>query len=562
METRLKEDDKKHQKIESLNIIKETQSICPECKQVIPATIYEEGGRVFFHKMCPEHGEYNDLYWGDYELYKKVEKYAHDGVLLDNPRTRMDKGCPRDCGICPNHKSTTTLGIIDITNRCNLRCPICFAHAGAAGYLYEPSLKQIREMMENLMANSPVWTPALQLSGGEPTVRGDLPEILEMAHEIGFVHVEVDSNGIRMSESVDYCRELVKAGMDTVYLQFDGVTPKPYIVARGFNLFPIKRRVIENLRSINYDAAVLVPVLMRGVNDDQVGDIIRFAIENRDVVRGVNFQPVAITGRTDKGVREKRRITISDIIRLTDEQTDGFIKPSDWFPVPSIKPLSDFMSMVKNSNFVDFSTHPHCGMGTYLYFEGDEIRPLTSYVDVEKTLTAIEKANEKMRQGKELRAKIEIAKSFIKNIKFGSLARYLTDVIRYSNYRSLNDIHHSMVLIGCMHFMDPYNFDLDRVQRCVIHYAVPDGRIIPFCSMNNIHRETVEKMYAQPLSANKVTPIYDVAALVNRISMESQHTDARNRSTSGDGSKITSHVDSHSEANEPMHRKPNVTKGE
>jgi len=261
---------------------------------------------------------------------------------------------------------------------------------------------------------------------------------------------------------------------------------------------------------------------VKGVNDGQIGDIIRFAIENRDVVRGVNFQPVSITGRINKEKRDEMRITIPDIIRLTDEQTDGFIKPSDWFPVPSIKPLSDFMSMAKESNFVDFSTHPHCGMGTYLYFEGDEIRPLTSYVDVEKTLIALEKANEKMRQGKELRAKIEIANSLIKNIKFGSLARYLADVIRYSNYRSLNDIHHSMILIGSMHFMDPYNFDLDRVQRCVIHYATPDGRIIPFCAMNNIHRESVEKMYAQPLSADRMTPIYNVEALVNRINMENE----------------------------------------
>ena len=247
--------------------LKETSSICPECKQRIPATIYEKNNKVYISKKCPSHGEYMDLYWGNYELYERAENYAHDGVLLENPRTTERKGCPGDCGICPNHKSTTTLGIIDITNRCNLRCPICFAHAGAAGYLYEPSIKQIRNMMENLMSNTPVLTQALQLSGGEPTVREDLPEIIELAHEIGFVHVEVNSNGIRMAESPEYCKELVRAGMDTVYLQFDGVTPEPYRVARGFNLLPIKKRVIQNLRDIDYHAAVFVPVLVKGVND-------------------------------------------------------------------------------------------------------------------------------------------------------------------------------------------------------------------------------------------------------------------------------------------------------
>jgi len=389
-------------------------------------------------------------------------------------------------------------------------------------------------MMENLMANSPVWTPALQLSGGEPTVRDDLPEILEMAHEIGFVHVEVNSNGIRMAESTEYCKELVKAGMDTVYLQFDGVTPEPYLVTRGFNLFPIKKRVIQNLRSINYHAAVLVPVIVNGANDGQLGDIIQFAIDNRDVVRGVNFQPVSITGRIDTRKREQMRITIPEIIKKTEEQTDGFIKTTDWFPVPAISPLSDFMSMIKDSHFADFSTHPNCGMGTYLYFDGESVKPLTRYVDVEKSLKSIEKANGKLENGKELGAKLEIASSIIRNIKFGTLAKYLKDVIKYSDYRSLNDIHHKMIMIGSMHFMDPYNFDLERVQRCVIHYATPDGTIIPFCTMNNLHRENIERKYAKTLSADKMTPLYDVQTLVRRIRLEdeftehSQHLDEHN----------------------------------
>jgi hypothetical protein len=353
-----------------------------------------------------------------------------------------------------------------------------------------------------------------------------------MAHEIGFVHVEVNSNGIRMAESIDYCRELVKAGMDTVYLQFDGLTPEPYLVARGANLLPIKKRVIENLREIDYHAAVLVPVLVKGVNDNQVGDIINYAIENRDIVRGVNFQPVAITGRINREKRDQMRITIPDLVKLTEEQTDGLIKSDDWFPVSSIKPLSDFMGLVKNSNFPDFSCHPHCGMGTYLYFEDDEVQPITSLVKVDKTLKSIENANEKMKQGKEFRAKLEIANTLIRNIKFGRLSRYLSDVISYSNYRSLNDMHHNMILIGSMHFMDPYNFDLERVQHCVIHYATPDGTIIPFCTMNNLHRKTIETKYAKPLSADPLTPLYDVKTLAAKINLENrlkQHNQHHNQ---------------------------------
>jgi hypothetical protein len=302
---------------------------------VLPATIYEEDGEVFISKSCPKHGEFKDLYWGDYGQYLRAASYEHLGTPMNNPRTGEKRGCPNDCGICPNHRSTTALGIIDVTNRCNLRCPICFSYAGAANYLYEPTPRQIREMMENLMANDPVWTPALQLSGGEPTVREDLPELVGMAKDIGFVHVEVNSNGVRMAESREYCGELKRVGVDAVYLQFDGVTPDPYMKIRGHNLLPIKLRAIENLKAAGFLSIVLVPVLVRGVNDGQVGDIIRFAVENRDCVRAVNFQPVSMSGRINRVERSSMRITIPELMRLTEEQTGGLHQGERLVPRPS-----------------------------------------------------------------------------------------------------------------------------------------------------------------------------------------------------------------------------------
>ena len=503
-----------------MNQIKETESLCPECLRVIPATIYEEGGKVYIAKTCPDHGEFSDLYWGDYEQYLRAREYEHFGTRLDNPRTEVKNGCPYDCGVCPEHKSSTVLGIIDVTNRCNLRCPICFAHSGAAGYLYEPTREQIRGMMENLLSNTPIWTPAIQFSGGEPTVREDLPELVEMALDMGFVHIEVDSNGIKMAESVEYCRTLKVAGVSTVYLQFDGVTPEPYIVTRGFNLLPIKERAIQNLREAGFRSIVLVPVLVKGVNDDQVGDIIRFAIENKDAIRAVNFQPVSLAGRIDRRKRDSMRITIPDLMKLTEEQTDAFIKQEDWYPVSSVQPFCDFLSKAKDEPFVDFSTHPHCGMGTYLFIEGDKVTPIAEYLNVDKTFETFEKAGRKMAEGKETRAKMQIVTGLIRNIKFRVLANYLRAVILRSDYLSLNLMHHDMMMIGSMHFMDPYNFDLERVQRCIIHYATPDGRLIPFCTMNNIHRETVERQFAQPITPDSLTPLYDVEAFVERIRSE------------------------------------------
>jgi uncharacterized radical SAM superfamily Fe-S cluster-containing enzyme len=500
--------------------IKKTECLCPECLTVVQGWIYEKNGEIFIIKKCSEHGEFTDLYWGSKKQYERALQYKHIGTKLNNPQTKVEKGCPYDCGICPEHKSSTVLGIIDITNRCNLRCPICFAHAGASGYLYEPSKKQIQKMMKNLLSNTPIWTPAIQFSGGEPTVREDLPELVEMALNMGFVHVEVNSNGIRMAESLEYCKSLKRAGVSTIYLQFDGVTPEPYKKTRGFNLLPIKMKAIQNLREAGFFSIVLVPLLIKGVNDNQVGEIIRFAIKNKDVIRAVNFQPISLTGRINKGSRDSMRITIPDLMKLAEEQTGSFIKQEDWYPVSSVQPFCNFLSEVKNEPFVDFAAHPHCGMGTYLIIEEDKITPLTEYLNVDKTFDAFEDASKQIVEGKEMWAKIQLIIGLIKNIKFKVLSEYLRSVIFHSDYLSLNLMHHDMIMIGSMHFMDPYNFDLDRVRSCIIHYATPDGRIIPFCSMNSIHRDEVERKYAKQISTNKITPLYNVEALIKKIKQE------------------------------------------
>ncbi len=503
-----------------MNKIKDTESLCPECMKVLPAEIYEDGGKVYIRKTRPEHGAWSDLYWGDYEQYLRAESFSTEGEKLENPRTEKVEGCPYDCGICTEHKSQTVLAIVDITNRCNLRCPICFAHAGAAGYLYEPTLDEIRGILENLRSNKPVPPPGIQFSGGEPTVRDDLPEIIKMAKQLGFRHVEVNSNGIRMAESVEYCKSLKQAGASTVYLQFDGVTPEPYKVARGFDLLPIKRRALKNLKEAGFYSVVLVPVLVGGANTDQVGDIIRFAIENKDVVRCVNFQPVAITGRINAREREQMRVTIPDLMRFVEEQTDGLIKRSDWYPIPTALPFAKFVGHLKGKKYVEFSTHPHCGMATYLIMEGDKIEPITKYLNVEGLVKTMKSANKKFESKKETTAKAEVVTGVKKNVKLGTFQKYLLPVLTHGNYKSLSDLHHNMLMIGSMHFMDPYNFDRERIQKCVVHYATPDGKIVPFCTMNALHRAETEKKFSKPLDESRNTPLYDVEKLNKQILKE------------------------------------------
>jgi uncharacterized radical SAM superfamily Fe-S cluster-containing enzyme len=465
---------------------------------VLDAEIFEKDGKVYIKKTCPEHGEYTELYWSDYEQYKRAEKFRKDGTGLNNPRTKTVKGCPNDCGICPQHKSHTALAIIDVTNRCNLRCPVCFANAAASGIVYEPTQEEIRAMLINLRRNDPVPATALQFSGGEPTVRKDLPDLVRMAKELGFRHVEVNTNGVVLSQNVDFCRALADAGVSTVYLQFDGLTSDVYRFTRGKDLLDVKMKALENCRKAGLDSIVLVVTLIKGVNDHQIGDIIKFATKNFDIVRCINVQPVSICGRIPQEEREKMRITIPDFMKLCERQTDGKIKVSDFYPVPTVVPVSQAVGALKHKRYVEFTTHPHCGMATYFFIEKGEIIPITRYGNVDKFMRTMQKVYDDASKGHTTRAKLRLLGAF-RHVKFSLMRKYILPVLTSGTYEALGDLQKKSILLSSMHFMDPYNFDLERVQRCCIHYAVPDGRIIPFCTMNSLHRAEIEKKLGVPI---------------------------------------------------------------
>jgi uncharacterized radical SAM superfamily Fe-S cluster-containing enzyme len=495
-----------------MKVIKTTQSLCPECLKVLDATIFEEDNTVYIKKECPEHGSFQDVYWSDYEQYKRAKTFEYIGNGIENPRTETKLGCPYDCGLCPQHKSHTVLSIIDVTNRCNLRCPVCFATAGTTGYVYEPSKEQVGEMLDNLRSNKPVPADALQFSGGEPTIREDLPELIKMAKEKGFKHVEVNTNGLRLAASSDYCRTLKEAGVSTIYLQFDGVTPEVYEFTRGADLVKTKAKAIENCRQAGLHSVVLVCTLVKGVNDHQVGDIINTALENFDVVRCVNFQPVSICGRIPEAERKKMRITIPDFMKDVEEQTEGKIKVSDFYPVPTVVPVSRAVGAIKKKRYVEFTAHPHCGMATYVFVENNQIIPITKYGNVDGFIKAMQGVYEESEKGHETIMKMKLVGA-MRHITFGMLRKYIWPLVRTGSYKSLGDLHRKMLMISSMHFMDPYNFDLERVQRCCIHYAVPGGRIIPFCTMNSIHRARIEKELGVPIEEWKSKHNKDIASV-------------------------------------------------
>jgi uncharacterized radical SAM superfamily Fe-S cluster-containing enzyme len=489
--------------------MKSTKSLCPVCSAVIDAAIVEENGKILLKKTCSEHGYFEDVYWSSPKQYKRFEKFSHDGDGISNP-VGADGNCPHSCGICSSHKTSTILANIDVTNRCNQACPVCFANAQASGYLYEPSLSQIRAMMQMLRDEKPVPCPAVQFAGGEPTMREDIVQIVGMAKEFGFTQVQMATNGVKLAKSLSFCKELSAAGLNTVYLQFDGVTEEPYIINRGYNALPLKLKAIENCRTGGLTSISLVPTLAKGVNDHQVGDIIRFAVNNMDAVKGINFQPISFAGRINIKERMEKRITIPDLFDLIEAQTGGAITGDDFYPVPFVVPISHFVSAEEGIPNIEFTVHPHCGAGTYVYVEDGKMIPITRFIDVEGLLEHVEELaspnskwlGKSLGNIKRIGSLISALPKYIdmaKAPKSVDVKKLFIDVLKEGTGEATKEFHRNTLFIGSMHFMDLYNMDLERIKRCGVHYATPDGRIIPFCTYNTIHRVEVEKKFSTPL---------------------------------------------------------------
>lgn len=334
---------------------------------------------------------------------------------------------------------------------------------------------------------------------------------------MGFVQIQVASNGIKEAQDLDFCKKMNDAGLSTVYFQFDGIKKETYQKVRGYNALPNKLRALENFRKAGLTSIVLVPTVVKGINDDQLGDIIRFAQKNYDIVKGVNFQPVSFSGRIDKKELKRRRITIPDVLNLLEKQTSGEILKSDFYPIPSVVPISYFAEAWQSQPQIEFTVHPHCGAATYVFIENEKLIPITRFIEVEKILKLIKESTEDLKKSGFFKKfaktdkleKAQIIARIINNIpnlikksgysKSAQVIKMIIDNLRTGNTETLQRFHKNTLFIGIMHFMDAYNFDIERIKRCGIHYTTPDNRIIPFCTYNSLYREEVERKFSRPL---------------------------------------------------------------
>ncbi|MFX0097558.1 MAG: tetraether lipid synthase Tes [Candidatus Hodarchaeota archaeon] len=500
VEKRRKKKEKKKEKI-----LTETQSVCPECfldekPRLLPAKIIERDGKVWIRRTCPEHGEIEELYWGSSRMYKKARKFAHDGPGIFNPKLEVENPlCPLSCGYCRIHQSGPALGNLVVTNRCDLNCWYCFFFAEKAGYVYEPTLNQIREMVRNFTRVRPVPGKALQITGGEPAMRDDIVDIIKLVREEGVTHIQFNTDGIKLATDSKMPSRLRKAGINTVYLSFDGTNPKtnpknhweaPYAV--------------QNCRRAGL-GVVFVPTVIRSINDHDLGNIVRVALDNIDIVRGVNFQPVSLTGRITHRERGKLRITAPDVIKMIEEQTDGQIAEEDWYTCPVTTGLSHLVKALTGRSQFELTNHFACGLATYVFKDNGKLIPITRFVDVDGF---VEYANEKAYEISSGKNKIITSLKILFNLrrfidnkrkpKYLKLWRLLIDVLLRHDYRALGSFHTKCVLLGIMHFMDLYNYDVERVRRCNIVYLSPDGRIIPFCAYNTLsmlYRDKIQVKY-------------------------------------------------------------------
>jgi 7,8-dihydro-6-hydroxymethylpterin dimethyltransferase len=413
------------------------------------------------------------------------------------------KDCPYTCSSCKSHISDTVIGVIDVTKQCDLRCAVCFSTFSDHIVDYEPTKQELVNMLTFLSQRNPK-PPAILFSGGEPLERRDMHEIIAAAHELKFMTI-LATNGIHIAQEPERAAQLKQCGLNIVYLQFDSFSDDFYQKVRGRKLLQTKFKAIDVCRKLDMEV-ILVCTLMNGFNDKEVGKIIRFAAANTDVVRGLIFQPIAFTGRaTDNPFQDAWRDW--QFAEQVETQTGGEIKTSDLFPLSVMTSPIKIMRKFMKKPWPLFSCSPHCGIVNWMYVaKNGKIIPLNHFVSYSKFFKGILKTA----QNVEKKSKLSLLTSLFmsatlslnmllvtREVGIFTLMKAILKMFVAPSYQSLGPIRRRIFLLGCMAFMDRYTFDVNRVQRCVVHYVTPDMKVIPFCAYNNIHRINTEERYAQ-----------------------------------------------------------------
>ncbi len=438
-----------------------TRSICPECRRVIDAQILLRDNKVIMRKRCPEHGQFEAVVYGDAQAYTSAAKFNKPGTIPLQFTTPIAHGCPHDCGLCPDHQQHACLGIIEVNSACNMDCPLCFANAGAG---FNLTLEEVEGILDHLVATE--GSPeVVQFSGGEPSIHPQIIPMMRAAKARDIKYVMLNTNGKRIADDDRFLADLAEV-RPAIYFQFDGFDRETYRVIRAEpDILEQKLRALDRLAAIGC-GVVLVPAIMRGVNDHEVGAIVKFALEH-PAVRGINFQPAFYAGRHGEH-SPLERLTIPDILSGIEEQTAGLFAVADFVPVPCC--------------------FPTCNSVTYAYVEGDTVLPLPRVLNVDDYLDYISNrvvpdlASEIKGALEGLWSSAAVAGSETAAGQFAlsCAACGLPDGL------DLGAIADRMFMIMLQDFMDPWTFNQKNLMKCCKEILLPDGKQIPFCAYNNV----------------------------------------------------------------------------
>ncbi len=450
-----------------------TISLCPECLKRIDAKIVFENNNVFMLKRCPEHGNTKVLIADDVEYYKNIRNYNTPSEMPYKFNTQTHYGCPYDCGLCPDHEQHSCLTIIEITDRCNLTCPTCYAGSSPAHGRHR-TFEEVKQMLDTIVENEKE-PDVVQISGGEPTLHPHFFEILDYAKTLPIKHIMVNTNGIEIAKDFEFAKRLQSYAPDfEIYLQFDSFKEEALLSLRGGDLRKIREKAIENLNKLNL-STTLVVTLQKGLNDDEIGKIIDYALEQK-CVRGVTFQPTQIAGRLENFNQETERITLTEVRRKILEQTKIF-NSDDLIPVPC------------NPDALV--------MGYVLKLEGNNI-PLTRYINPADLLDN-SKNTIVYEQDRELHQKMfEIFSTGTSTDKASSKLHTLLCCLPAIEAPKLS--YDNLFRVIIMQFIDAHNFDVRAIKKSCVHIVNKDNKIIPFETMNLFYRDE-KKEYLEKIKS-------------------------------------------------------------
>jgi 7,8-dihydro-6-hydroxymethylpterin dimethyltransferase len=445
-----------------------TRSLCPHCRRLVDAKIVVRDRRVYLRKRCPEHGVRDDLVCSDVDYFDRHD-YSQPARLPRAFGTRAERGCPYDCGLCPEHEQHTCIALVEVTSSCNLRCPMCFAESGPGGQHLD--FATYARMVDRYVQLEGV-ADVLQLSGGEPTLHPELLAMVRYAYERPIQAVMINTNGVRLARDPVLAEGLAPfRDRLEVYLQLDGLGEGAHRALRGEELVETKLAALEQLR--RHDLRCTLVCTVEGhTNLDDVGRVLRFGLE-RPFVRGVSYQLASYCGRhVDPGDLE-RRATMPDVVKALVRQTGGLLAEDDFYPLPC--------------------AHPNCHLMAYLYRGGANPVPINRLIDVRKHMDLI--ANSIVYTPARAR---QLVARYLESAGgcgcgpggCGPAAGGDTVLDEFLVKALAEKITGTEVFrVTLTAFLDVYNFDTRRVMKCCLAHLLPTGHVVPFCAYNTLYRD-------------------------------------------------------------------------